>query len=408
MRIGRRLLAIALAAVAHATVAAPKPPPPLATATLPDGHVVTLTATPTAADEIPVVTVTRNGVPVQRMFVVSPPLALQILADRRLSELWTPLLAITGAKLERLRDARLADVRRALAEGYTEFIPETPELALRPSARAAFVLANELAAAGQRDEAIRIAADMRGAVPRKGDVGQHEWVTETLQLAWLRAMDGDVASGLKTLTEGIEPVRQSGYAVNLMLTRAAYLVESGAAADALALVEQARARFDAPDQPKGKSKAHDIAGSNRQFDWLRACALMQLGRRDEATLLLTSFASTLTPRDKKFVTVSSPDLHLRYARCIDDAAMASQVYLDSLRDQVIGGYALVELQPARIDVRADANFYDRIRQDAALAPVLAERMRILPADLEPALTSWQTPVGRWRAGGGSAGAVTRP
>lgn len=411
MRLARGLgLAVALvfAAGSQVALAARKPPPApvLATATLPDGHVVTL------AERVgwpATVTVTRSGVTVLTVRIVSPAAALQILTDRRLEPLWAPLLASAGPGLERLRDFRLAEARRVTESGWTDIMRDNAEVSAGPKVRSALVLGDELWRAGRVEEAFKVVGDARGATPGTSDREQAEWSMTTLRLASMRAALGQPAEARAILTDGGARLPGSRYTINITVTLAALLAETGAHAEALALVNRAEAAFDAPS-PDKRDKRNKIAGSNREFNWIRACALTGLGRHQEAAPLLASFVAVPTPRDRDFFVSSTVQLRQRYARCTNDVAMMAQLYRDELRERSLGAMSLITLQPQYFDVTVPADFNERVRQQPVLAPLLAERMRVLPAALVPALNNWRTPVGRWRTGrsAGSAGANAHP
>jgi hypothetical protein len=56
--------------------------------------------------------------------------------------------------------------------------------------------------------------------------------------------------------------------------------------------------------------------------------------------------------------------------------------------------ALLELQPALRQPEFEPAFMAAVRADPALAPLLAEHMRILPPEFVPALNDWQSAPSR--------------
>lgn len=383
------LLALA-AAVQAAPPVPPRVPPanaaPVASAPLNDGtgRVVDLFFTQEFAE---LRLRDRDGVQ-SREPLVAIDTALALLADTRLQPLWQPLLDWAGPGLERLRDRRLAAARLVTASGRTDIANSTAASSTRPKVRAALLLADELANAGQLDAAIALVEKTRGEAPGRSDWEKAEWMATSLRLTtYTRRRDGPAAA--RAVLDASEAALGSGhqYSINFQINRAADLAEDGRHADALTALDAAEARFDA-----GGGRGEKVPGSDRQFAWIRICALTGLGRGGEVASLVPTIYPPAEPSDAFFRVPASNRIRYRLFRCMNSTAGVAGEMADEMQGAALGGTAFVQLQPALRDPRKPAAFYRAVAADPKLAPLLAGRFRILPAALVPALNRWRDPV----------------
>lgn len=316
--------------------------------------------------------------------------ALVLLADRRAEPLWPALLAWAGPGLERLRDIRLASARVIATSGATYFAGNTAESTTRPKTRATMLFADQLAKAGQMDKAIEVIRAARGSAPGRGGWNEVEWMALSTRLTTLtRARDGIPAA--LAILDASERLLGSGnpYAVNFQINRAAYLAEAGRPVEALAALDRAEAAFQTSDDGVVGEGREKVPGSDRQFAWIRICALTQLGRGAEVQPLMDRIYPVAEPRDYDFIVPASESIRLRLFRCTNDAASMAREYARELRQGPLGGAALLLLQPEYHAPSFDPAFMERVAAEPEMKSTLAGRLRPLPPSLVPALNQWR-------------------
>lgn len=332
----------------------------------------------------------RGGGPTKIYPLSNPDEALMFLADRRVEGLWPAILDWAGAGLERLRDRNIAAAEAAASAGDYVSPESTTTSAVRPHTRAQIIAANRLADAGRFAEAIAKLEAERGARPDRSGWGRDEWSVLTIRLAAFQWRLNGLEAALKTLDAGKAALgKGDGYGLNIDVTRAAFLVEQGRFADALAAIVPAHAEFLKFSGSRGGKNGDKVAGSDRQFAWIRACALHGLGRIEEADKVAASFLITNEPRDTHFIISPNAAIRYRYARCIRDVPAAAQNLVRGLESTLVGGEAFRVLQPGYLDPDVDDDFLAKLRADPDINRALAGRLRALPADLMPALNHWR-------------------
>ncbi|MBB4610370.1 hypothetical protein [Sphingomonas yabuuchiae] len=313
--------------------------------------------------------------------------ALAVLADRRLAAIWPQLLTWAGPSLTALREALVADARAVLAKGRTKQADSAIASVVRPRLRPTFQLADALLAAGQVAEATQLMEDARIAEPQQGNsFWSIHWAAMSQWLAKARDVRGDSQGTLDVLEAAIPPLGNDRVKLNLEASRASVLLDLHRPAEALAAIDAVEARFQAP----GGIFSGDvrIKGSDRQFAWIRACALQQLGRTAEAKAAAAPLYPITEPQDRRVRIDPTVKLRKQLGLCTRDVALTAQSYAEMLRDDPYGGEALVELQPAFRRRGYDARFMYEVRGHPLLASILAARLRAVPDDLVPALDGW--------------------
>lgn len=310
---------------------------------------------------------------------------LGLLADRRVAPLWSALIDWAGLGAERLRDRKINEARRAFEEGREVTPASTADSSSRPKARALLQLATALNRGGEHDEALALLIANRPATPGKDDWDRNEWVALTVRIATSYAEAGELDRAVATLRDGEATMRgEQSFTINFKINRAAYLAEMGRAAEALALIDAAEAKFK-----RNKGSGDPVPASDREFSWIRACALHRLGRVAEAeTEASAMLHADERPTDPQFVLKPTSQIVVRYARCIDDPKLAAQVLASEVRDRLVGARAFVLLQPKREAALGANAFFARVRREPAMIAALGDRFRELPDVLVPALNRW--------------------
>lgn len=367
----------------------PAPPLPyrtLASAPVPDMPGAT-EALVTEGNVAAILTISGSGE--RRSFTIgSTGDLLILLADRRLMPLWPALAEWAGPGGERYRDRQIEAARRAYAEGQWVEARSTAESASRAGTRSLLQLSLLLHYGGRHDEALALLTAKRPAMPGSTDEDQFEWVALTNRIAVIHALAGELDRAIATLADAKAAMGdEQFYAVNFDVNRAAYLLESGHAAEALATIDKALAAFRG-GKP-GKSSADRVPGAEREFGWIRACALHRLGRVNEAQAVARRALADANPTDPQFVLKPTTAITVRYARCIDNPALAATALATELSTQPIGASAFVRLQPQRQGMPGENAFFAKVLQEPAMIAAMGDRFRVLPDAFVPALNDWR-------------------
>lgn len=312
---------------------------------------------------------------------------LMLLADRRVEPLWPAMLNWAGSNLEALRDRRLAVAYRNAYDSKIPSATSTAASLVRPRTQASLQLAGELWVAGRRESAMSTIESARGSEPAKDRLGQIEWTVLSLRLADNRFQlyGADNALAFLDRSEAALPPNTE-HAVNFSINRAAILAESGQYGGALAAVDKASDQASALPRRLRKS----VPGSDREFAWIRACALNGLGRKAEAAALVTQLKSATNPSNSRIVTTPTNEIRFRLANCMRDVSLAVAELQDDLDRYPVGGFSFLYLQPALApSPRMNPQFLSRVAEDSASTARLRERLRPLPPELVPALNSWR-------------------
>ena len=138
-----------------------------------------------------------------------------------------------------------------------------------------------------------------------------EWFTVASRIATARAARDDVEGALAEYALAETTLGNSQYAINARVNRAALLLRRNLYADALAVIDPAWRQWQA-------SPAYDkVGGSERQFAWIRACALNGLGRHDEADQAFRPVLDARESKDRDFVIDSDRKLRCRdWSACV--------------------------------------------------------------------------------------------
>lgn len=313
-------------------------------------------------------------------------LAVVMLADRRMEPMWEPLLFFAGNDLGELAN-RQVELRRTAMErraplGYAR---ATLESLADHSTRAQMDYSLALADAGRMDEAIslldrEIAASAR---PERGGWNRNQqWTWLSLQLRKAQILynrqNDDRAIAIWQELERTPGLDRS-FRINVSMNLAAAYAETGRYQQALDLITTAGEQF-------ARSGGDQIAGSARQFAWIRACALRGLGRRDESETAMQSLDQAEEPQDWGGIALAgNRELRVRAAICLNDVDRLARVLSDP-EAQLLTSSDM--LQPGVLRRRAELA---DLREQLFAHPRMTEyaaRWRALPGDFQPVLRNF--------------------
>jgi len=317
-----------------------------------------------------------------------PDAALRLLADRRVAFLWTPLLAWTGADFGLMRQRMVAHAEKAYAVAAPRASENSADSVVRAPTRALLQLANVLARAGYADRALALLDEDRARRTLRSDQDMSEWVIVTVRKANVLIGLGRYDEAIALLAEARDRIGADNvFAVNLDINRAAALANLGRSADALALITEARARFDRGAVKRRGSVKLD--GSDRQFEWIRGCALDGLGRHDEARSAFATVLGAPEPADPFFKTESNDDLRFRIYTCTRDSRALADTIAADATEAVLAPGAFLVMQPRWGTSNDPGGTIAAARADPAARFAVAQWMRDLPPALIPALNRWR-------------------
>ena len=170
--------------------------------------------------------------------------------------------------------------------------------------------------------------------------------------------------------------------MNGAINHAAVLAESGRYSDALLKIDYAWAMF------RKKAGQGGLTGSERQFAWIRACALSGLGRTDEATATYETLRESGRVFDADFIVQSKESIEWRARWCMRRDADLKQFLLSELRSER-PTLAVLALQPTYKGEREDPVLLAKMRADPDIRAATATRVRELPAEMVPAMNKYR-------------------
>lgn len=347
-------------------------------------------------DEIPMLAVTR-GRSRESVFLLlrGPDQLILLLADRRFEPLWPAVLQWAGPGLERAAMHNVDLARAVYDSGGTLSSTTTAQSSTRPRIRALLQYAVTLQHAGRVEDAAVLLRNELSTMPLDTQWGQTESTMIRLQLVHGHHQNGDFEAALAELRQGENALRGTSYAVNFTVNRAATLAETGRYAEALVAIEAARQDFDSLTEGAPGEGSERIPGSDRQFDWIRACALHGLGRADEAAELMQRVRAAREPRDIVFVMDSNLDVQFRADICTGNREAIVLHLLNLIEEDPLIFPVGLLLQP---NLSSALPGFGRtmgdVRNDPRIVAATRERMRELPAEFAPALSHWNNQRGQ--------------
>ena len=240
--------------------------------------------------------------------------------------------------------------------------------------------------AGDGVESIALLRSKRNAVEKAGldkRKAKFNWVALAMREAkHLQVLDDSPAAARVYQSIIDNKLIDLDYTINGAINYAAMLAELGRGKEALAMIDQTEAMFIKANS--GES----VAGSDRQFAWIRACALHVLGDQagaDKAIAVIGSAPPAL--RDASGAIAPTAGIELRLAFCMKNEQRLEALL--STPDYLVDP-AAATLQSGMIWFPRDrsattARLYQRYAKAGRL-----QRMREMPAALVPAMNRWLT------------------
>jgi tetratricopeptide (TPR) repeat protein len=313
--------------------------------------------------------------------------ATKILTNKRYSPLHKQLSEWVGVGFEKLRQ-RLAN------RAYPESVGSNNLLAMQRG-RNSILLSknNDLRSLGYFDKALTqldpVLARYPGDKKKLSDDKQWEWTSFTLAKASTLVLAGRLDDAVKVCEDfERQPLIDQSWKANTAINRAAYLAEAGRFKESLAALDFAQSVFDGSVPVNGGYK---LDGSNREFMWIRACALHGLGRREEVSSLitslyampeqLTSYSASMTP---------TMQIKIRLVFCMED----TDALVDIVRQNVVSNSPLPMFATQILQSGYQLNsvdrsvFIERVRNDPRLRDIMAQ-VEQLPPESIPAVKRWR-------------------
>jgi hypothetical protein len=311
-----------------------------------------------------------------------------ILASTQMEPLWPDVLAFVGEDGNKLREAlrlRAERVLRTNASRPREHVSQEHFVAasLLPVLQAADFYSQ----AGDLKMVRSLLVERRLKIEQVGLATwnqQFSWVTLQVRLAKFELIHGRPEAAI-ALYESIAANEQvpMGIRANGTMNHAAMMAETGHPREALALLAKV--------EPIVMGSKDVVEGSERQFAWIRACALSQLGDRkgtNKAIAVITSAPEEL--RRASGHLMSTEGLEVRMGYCMGDDAILARA-LRNTSDYLIDPAAIL-LQQGRITyvqgtAETNRRLVERIARIGYNPPI-----RQIPTALVPAMNQWQGSV----------------
>lgn len=314
-------------------------------------------------------------------------LLFAMLASTRLELLWPQLIDFVGADGERLRSALRRRAQATLNGAGVRPREGVPlDNFVGGSVLATIQAAEFYSQAGDIKAARTLIAGKRSEVEALGfesEAMQFSWVSLLLRLAKLEVIHGFPENAI-ALYQQIEanPGIALDIKANGRVNHAALLAETGRGREALAMLEQAEAASG--------TASYQVTGSNRQFAWIRACALTLLGdRKGAAKAIKVIRAAPQELRGTRGQIASTETIEARMAYCMGDDEALARLSRNPL-GYLVDPAALI-MQRSRSTVRP-GNFATNRRVEQRYARSgYVPAVRQIPAGLVPAMNYWIAP-----------------
>lgn len=309
---------------------------------------------------------------------------LTFLADRRYEFLWGPLTAWTGADLARFRERQRRKAEAiSLRTGSTAAL--SPAESVASGRLAEFIQLTAIYLdIGERELAQAVMEKYLAATRPRGGNDQRtvNWVLAKARLATILQTREKIDEALSHFDDVQRVAGRSVNSVNGAINHAAMLAEVGRYGEALQKIDAAWAFFSR------KAGDEAIAGSERQFAWIRACALTGLGRTEEATATYATLRESGRVHDRDFIVAPKESIEWRANWCMRREGTLKNFLLDELRSER-PTYAVLALQSDYRGTTENPALLAKMRSDPDIRAAAVTRMRALPIAMVPALNKYR-------------------
>ncbi len=309
---------------------------------------------------------------------------LALLADRHYQFLWDELAPWAGPDLGLVRE-RL----RLQAEAISNQTMSAPPISSAESATSPRVsdfirLTAIYLQIGEAPLAEKVMETYLAAIGPKGRSTQQtsDWVLAKARLATVLQVSDKVDQSYRHYADIQAQAGRSDYALNGLVNHAAVLAENGRHAEALELIDAAWEKYRRQAGDEG------LAGSERQFAWIRACALDGLGRAAEADAAYQPVRNSGAVADRDFIVERKESIEWRAHWCRRREAELKAFLLAELAGDR-PTMAVLALQPAYQSELLNADLLAKMRADPDIRAAAAKRMRVLPPAMTPALNRYR-------------------
>lgn len=320
------------------------------------------------------------------MWIQSPYHALLILSEKRMGALWPALLEWAGSDLVKLRDRQIRLARAAYETGeFPGHASNSGESVTGGKNRAFLQYLTTLSVSGRQDEALTLIEAQLAKRNRPGKKMDLDTVLLVIRKATILSGWGDRGQAIALLREVKKSAKiDPEVLINLDVNLAAILVENKEYQAAFDLIESAASNYAEMIGPT------NVPGSDRQFAWIRACALKGIGRPLEAMKLSESlYATPAVISGNHFVPAPKLEIVSRAAACMNDPAPLARLIMDEYAEATVISDLHVALQADQSLRKRDVEFYRTVYSDPALKTIAEERMQELAPELKPAVNSWR-------------------
>ena len=308
---------------------------------------------------------------------------LALLADRRFEFLWPQLELWAGLDLGLFRERLRQQAEEISLRAGRPFPSSSAESATSPILSSYIRLTAIYMQIGETPRAEQVLQTYLAAIGPKGRSSQQtmDWVLAKARLATVMQFDGRVEQSLRQYEDIQAQAGKSEFGLNGMINHAATLVESRRYAEALDLIDRAWALFT-------KSGDEALKGSERQFAWIRSCALGGLGRNDEADAAYAVVRNSGDVSDRDYIVDRKESIEWRGLWCRRREADLKALMLAELAASR-PSIAVLALQPGYRPEFEDPELLAKLRADPDIVAAARLRMRTLPAAMTPALRKYR-------------------
>jgi tetratricopeptide (TPR) repeat protein len=297
--------------------------------------------------------------------------AQYLLTNRKYRALHPQILEWGGAGFERVRKQMAAELMPESMQGNTLLVMQDAD------DQSILAKAINLRRLGYFAEAASIVdpvlARYPGGKQQLSEDEQWQWTTFILFKGTNLSKQGKYQDAIRLFEDfEAQPLIEPRFKANALVNKAAFFAETGQYQEALVAVDAAE---DIHKQEAEISGTGSVAGSNREFLWIRACALNGLGKAKEAQQLVNRIEEPVDDK-RRFHHSLTPTHFIQYrlAFCMEDIDAAVGLILkEKQRADPLPYSATVMLQNGYQHVGIDQSaFFSRLRRDPRIASVMAE------------------------------------